>query len=125
MTLPALLLLAFLSPSAQEPPATAPATEATAVEPAEAASAPSASAGDPIQAGLALYKKRRFRQAAAEFKRAVELDPQSAAAHYYLGYSIYKIAEPRRANDPGKQEAAGHFARAYELNPNFKPTWKG
>ena len=119
MTLPALLLLALLSPSAQEPPAAAPA------ETAVAAPAPCASAGDPIQAGLALYKKRRFRQAVAEFQRAVELDPQSAAAHYYLGYTIYKIAEPRRPNDPGKQEAAGHFARAYELNPNFKPTWKG
>jgi tetratricopeptide (TPR) repeat protein len=120
MTLPALLLLALLSPSAQEPPATAPATEPAAVEPASPASADAS-----IQAGLALYKKRRFRQAVAEFQKAVEADPQSAAAHYYLGYTIYKIAEPRRPNDPGKQEAAGHFARAYELNPNFKPTWKG
>ena len=121
MTLPALLLLALFSPAPQDPPASAPAAEPAAVE----APAPSGSADDTIQAGLSLYKKRRFRQAAAEFKRAVEQDPQSAAAHYYLGYSIYKIAEPRRPNDPGKQEAAGHFARAYELNPNFKPTWKG
>src|ERR671922_27124 len=109
MTLPALLLLALLAPKAQEPPATAPAAEPAATEPA----APSAaSADESIQAGLALYKKRRFRQAAAEFQKAVDADPQSAAAHYYLGYTIYKIAEPRRPNDPGKQEAAGHFARA-------------
>ena len=121
MTLPALLLLAAFLPSAQEPPATAPAAESVT---APASSATTMSSDEAIQAGLKLYKKRRFRQAVAEFQRAVDADPQNAAAHYYLGYTIYKIAEPRRPNDPGKQQSAEHFARAYELNPNFKPSWR-
>ena len=52
-------------------------------------------------------------------------DPNSAAAHYYLGYTIYKIAEPKRHDSPGKKEAAAEFAKAYELDPAFKPVWGG
>jgi tetratricopeptide (TPR) repeat protein len=107
MMMPALLVVAILGSSPQEP----------------AAPAPSGSASEEIQAGLAAFNKRRFTQARAAFQRAVEADPQSAAAHFYLGYTIYKIAEPRRRNDPGKQEAAEHFAKAFELDPNFKPAW--
>jgi tetratricopeptide (TPR) repeat protein len=135
MSVSALLLLAILAPAPQEPPATAPppataedgspirATPAVTPEAPAAASAPAPS-GDPLDNGLALYKKRRFKQAEAEFRRAVEADPQNAAAEYYLGYTIYKIAEPRRPNHPGKAEAAEHFAKAYSLDPAFKPTWR-
>jgi tetratricopeptide (TPR) repeat protein len=115
MALPAMLLLATLA-AAQEP-------AAPADKPAPAARAAATSSGDPIEAGLAAFNRRRFTKARAEFERAVEADPQSAAAHYYLGYTIYKIAEPKRRNDPGKQEAAQHFAKAFELDPNFKPAW--
>lgn len=132
MILPALVLLAVLAPAAQDTPSAAPSTdppaaadEATPAASRKSTAGASTSSGDPLQAGLTLYKKRRFRQAVAEFQRAVEADPQSAAAQYYLGYTIYKIAEPRRPNDPGKQQAAEHFAKAYELDPSFRPTWKG
>ena len=138
MMIPAMLLMAILGPAPQEAPATAsapaaprrrarqskadaPAADAAAGS--DTAAAAPASAGDPIQAGLAAFHRRRFTKARAEFERAVEADPQSAAAHYYLGYTIYKIAEPKRHDSPGKHEAAEHFAKAYELDPNFKPVW--
>jgi tetratricopeptide (TPR) repeat protein len=86
-------------------------------------SAPAASADDAIADGLAEYKKRRFAKAAGEFEKAVDANPQSAAAHYYLGYAIYKTAEPKRGFHPDKQKAAAEFAKAYELDPEFKPDW--
>jgi Tfp pilus assembly protein PilF len=111
MLMPAMLLVAVLGPSPQ-----------AATEPA-APAATSASASDEIHAGLEAFRKRRFTQARAAFERAVAADPQSAAAHYYLGYTIYKIAEPKRHDSPGKKEAAAEFAKAFELDPNFKPVW--
>ena len=131
MMVPAMLLLATLGSSPQDPPAAAPAPagrhtarrKAAASASAEAAPATGGSASDEIQAGLDAFARRRFTQAQAAFERAVAADPQSAAAQFYLGYTIYKIAEPKRHDSPGKKEAAEHFAKAYELDPNFKPAW--
>lgn len=74
-------------------------------------------------AGLAAYRRLHFREAERHFQAAVDADPGSAAALYYLGYTVYKIAEPRRPNDPGKQRAAELFARAYQIDPGFMPDW--
>jgi Tfp pilus assembly protein PilF len=140
MMMPAIFLVAILG-SPQALPAAAPTAKAarkaprkkapaTPAEPAAgepaATAAPAGSTGsaaDAIQAGLTAFGKRRFSQAKSEFERAVAADPQSAAAHFYLGYTIYKIAEPKKHDSPGKHEAAEHFAKAYELDPNFKPVW--
>jgi tetratricopeptide (TPR) repeat protein len=117
MMLPMTLLVTALSMPAQEP-AQEPA-------PAVSASATSATSADEhIEMGKALFKKKRFAAARDHFQQAVDANPDSAAAHFYLGYAIYKIAEPKRPNSPGKQEAAQHFARAYELDPAFKPSWR-
>ena len=76
-----------------------------------------------IDAGLAAYKRRRFQEAQRHFQAAVDADPQSAAAHYYLGYVVYKIVEPKRPFHADKQRAAALFAKAYELDPTFRPSW--
>ena len=39
--------------------------------------------GFTIDAGLTAFKKRRFAQAETAFRKAMEADPQSAAAHAY------------------------------------------
>ena len=74
-------------------------------------------------AGMAAYWKLHFREAEGHFQAAVDADPGSAAALYYLGYTVYKIAEPKRPNDPGKRRAADLFARAYQIDPGFTPGW--
>ena len=74
-------------------------------------------------AGMAAYWKLHFQEAESQFQAAVDADPQSAAAIYYLAYPVYKIAEPKRPNDPGKQRAAALFAKAYDLDPGFTPNW--
>ena len=100
-----------------------PAQEPAPAQP-ETTSASAMSAEEHIEAGKALFRRKRFAAARDHFQQAVSANPDSAAAHYYLGYAIYKIAEPKRPNSPGKQEAAGHFAKAYELDPAFKPSWR-
>ena len=107
------LLVTALWMPAQEPAAETPSAAASAM-----------SADEHIQAGLAVFRKKRFAAARGHFQQAVDASPDSAAAHFYLGYTIYKIAEPKRPNSPGKQEAAQHFAKAYELDPGFKPAWR-
>jgi tetratricopeptide (TPR) repeat protein len=98
--------------------------DAPALEPATVAvQETTASARPYIADGIALYKKRRFRAAADQFRKAVDADPASAAAQYYLGYTLYKIGEPTRRLTPEKQESRDHFARAFELDPHFRPTW--
>ena len=113
MLISAMVLTALLAPAPQDPPATAPATAAPS----------GASASEEIQAGLNAFAKHRLSAARAAFERAVAADPNSAAAHYYLGYTIYKIAEPKRPFHPDKQKAAELFAKAYQLDPTFKPVW--
>jgi Flp pilus assembly protein TadD len=80
-------------------------------------------ADDAIDAGIAAFKKRRFAAAEEQFAKAVEAEPNSAAAHFYLGYTIYKRVEPKRPFHPDKQRAADEFAKAFELDPNFTPDW--
>jgi len=90
--------------------------------------APAARPQDPasahIEAGLAAYRRLRFHEAERHFQAAVEANPGSAAARFYLAYSVYKIAEPKRPFDPEKRRAAELFAQAYALDPFFVPDWR-
>jgi len=81
--------------------------------------APAASAS--LEKGVALLRHARYRSARVELEKAVAADPQSAAAHYYLGFSLYKIAEPTRRLTKEKEEAAQHFATCYSIEPGFRP----
>ncbi len=114
-------------PSAATESASAESGDApVAAEPGSTASAPSAppqSASALVQAGLNAYRKRRYAAAEIEFRRALDADPSNAAAAYYLGYTYYKQAERKRPFHAEKQHAAELFARAYELDAHFAPTW--
>lgn len=79
--------------------------------------------GSSIARGLVLYRQLQFRSAQRAFEEAVAADPSSAAAHYYLAYTLYKIAEPTRRLTPEKVRASQEFARCFELDPSFQPTW--
>jgi tetratricopeptide (TPR) repeat protein len=134
MLLPAILLASMLAPP-QEPAPEQPAAEPAAQEEAapqaapgaddEVTSAPipSAAADAAIAAGLKAFRRRNYRQAEIQFRTAMEADAQSAAAAFYLGYTYYKMAEPKRPFHPDKQKAAQLFAKAFELDPAFKPVW--
>ncbi|HEY7509788.1 MAG TPA: tetratricopeptide repeat protein [Vicinamibacteria bacterium] len=113
MTLAALLLAAAVIPAAQEG---TPRPETAAAEPAGSPQAH-------IDAGLREFRRRRFARAQEHFEQAVQANPDDAAATFYLAYTVYKIAEPKRPFHPDKQKAAELFAKAYSLDPNFKPVW--
>jgi len=117
MLLATVLLSAALAPQAP-PPAPTPGVTTTDLP------APPSGAADPhLDAGIAAFKKRRFAAARAEFEKAEAADPQSAAAAYYLGYTYYKIGEPSRRMNPNKEKAKELFAKAFGLDPTFRPTW--
>jgi Tfp pilus assembly protein PilF len=118
MTLAVLFLVFTVAPAAQAPP---PETSATLQK--ESSAGTTASAQPYIDAGVAAFKRRRFAKAEVDFRKAVEADPGSAAAHFYLAYTKYKMVEKKKPFHPGKQEAAAEFARAYELDPTFQPIW--
>ena len=75
------------------------------------ASTPTPSAGDHIDQGIESAEQGRHDEALAEFQRAIELEPENAAAHRNLG-STY--------GEQGKwEEAAASYEKAIELDPDF------
>jgi tetratricopeptide (TPR) repeat protein len=128
--LAAFILAATLAqaPPPDAPPPVEPEPTPAITAPAAADAPPSAAASveatSAIDAGLAAFKRRRFSQARTAFERAVQAEPNSAPATFYLAYTIYKIAEKKRPFHPEKQQAAEMFAKAYELDPTFQPVWQ-
>jgi tetratricopeptide (TPR) repeat protein len=112
MMLATLFLAAAVLPAAQE-------GAARAERAVEAAGSPESH----IEAGLKEFKRRRFARAQEHFEQALQAAPEDAAANFYLAYTVYKIAEPKRPFHPDKQKAAELFAKAYSIDPTFKPVW--
>jgi len=116
MLLSALVLAAVLAPQD-------PAPSAGAVKSADMPAGTTAAAQSNIDAGLAAFKKRRFAAAEADFTKAKDADPASAAPYFYLGYTYYKLAEKKRPFHPDKEKAKEMFAKAYSIDPGFRPVW--
>jgi len=123
MLLATVLLSAALVPQAPGPAAPAPGPVPPGVTAADLPAPPSGAAAPYLDAGIAAFKKRRFAAARAEFEKAEAADPQSAAAAYYLGYTHYKMGEPSRRMNANKEKAKELFAKAFGLDPAFRPTW--
>ena len=124
MLLATVLLSAALAPQAPAPAAPlGPDPASPGVTATELPAPPSGAAAPHLDAGIAAFKKRRFAAARAEFEKAEAADPQSAAAAYYLGYTYYKMGEPSRRMNANKEKAKELFAKAYGLDPTFRPTW--
>ena len=122
MLLPLLFAAAF-GVTPQEATQQTPPEPTLQTTPRAAPAAATGVAQSAIEAGLAAFKRRRFSQAEMEFSRAVAADPGSAAAHFYLGYTHYKMGEPPRRMNAHKETARQEFARAFELDPAFRPVW--
>jgi tetratricopeptide (TPR) repeat protein len=126
MLLP-LLFAAAMGMTSQQAAEQTPTEQTTTLQ-ATPAAAPEAATGvaqAALEAGLAAFKRRRFAQAEVEFNRAAAADPGSAAAHFYLGYTHYKMGEPARRLNAHKEKARQEFARAFELDAAFRPVWAG
>ncbi len=114
MILSALLLSAAL---AQQP-----ASETTQGAAAKDVAAVPSSVAAEIEAGLKAYKRKAYAAAEAHFQKAVDADPNDAAANYYLGYTIYKRVE-KSPFHPDKRRAAKYFDAAFSADPRFRPDW--
>jgi CheY-like chemotaxis protein/TolA-binding protein len=74
-----------------------------------------ATAPELIRRGNLLIKRERFAAAQKLFRRAVELDPRSAAARYGLGRALY---------DGGQEEASlKYFQKAIALKADFSDAY--
>jgi tetratricopeptide (TPR) repeat protein len=121
MPLAAVLLLVLANPqdaSAPTPPPQPPPEAVTATDMATASPAAEA-----ISAGQKAFVRHRFRAAQADFEKAMAADPQSAAAAFYLGYTFYKLGEPSHRMNDNKEKARELFAKAFSLDPGFRPDW--
>jgi tetratricopeptide (TPR) repeat protein len=129
----AVLSAALLAQAAPEPPdqsARPNAAQEAPIEQAPPARDPGPTAGPAagaaaaqIDRGLAAFRARRLAAARAAFESAVAADPQSAAAAFYLGYALYKLGEPSRRMNANKERARELFAKAFSLDPAFKPSF--
>ncbi len=112
--------------NAAQPSAAQPAPPIEQAPPAKEPEAPGASAAGAascVEKGLAAFRARHLKAAREAFESAVVADPQSAAAAYYLGYALYKLGEPSRKMNANKERAKQLFAKAFSLDPTFKPSF--
>jgi len=128
MLLSIFVLAAVLDPSAQAttpapPDAVTPPASSEAVTSADLPKANPGVSQASLDAGLAAFKKRHFTQAEVDFRKALDADPTSAAPYFYLGYTYYKLCEKKRPFHPDKQKAKDMFAKAYAIDPAFRPVW--
>jgi tetratricopeptide (TPR) repeat protein len=65
-----------------------------------------------VRRGLCKHDKQDEKGAKADFEKAIELDPNSAKGHYYLGKSLQALKDPK-----GAKKA---FQKVVELDPDGK-----
>jgi tetratricopeptide (TPR) repeat protein len=111
------------APTVPEEPIPPAGLEASAIPEEPLPAAPSAAVQGHIDAGLKAFVRGRFSSARAEFEKAYEAAPESAATAFYLGYACYKLGEPSLRMNDDKQRARELFAKAYRLDPAFQPVW--
>jgi tetratricopeptide (TPR) repeat protein len=69
--------------------------------------------------GNRLYKEENYRQSIPYYERAVELEPDFAEAHFYLGSSHQSLYRPGKEGDENKQhldKAVAHYEKSLEVN---------
>jgi tetratricopeptide (TPR) repeat protein len=64
-----------------------------------------------IDAGSTLMDKRRFEEAAAKWRRAIELNPAEAPPHNNLGYCLAELGRTA--------QAVAHYEQALSLSPDY------
>jgi Flp pilus assembly protein TadD len=63
--------------------------------------------------GVAHYQEKRWNEAEQQFRKAAEIDPQSAEAHYNLGLTLDKMGD--------HEAAAESFKKVVVLAPKSSP----
>jgi tetratricopeptide (TPR) repeat protein len=67
-----------------------------------------------------MTRKNRFEEAVQAGTRAVQLQPDLVAAHYFLGLAYFAGAETDAAR---YQNAATHLCNATRVDPQWQPSW--
>ena len=94
-----------------EPVATPTTLPPAATQPQQPASTPAPSAAEHIDRGQEYYLQDDLEKAAAEFRAALELEPDNAAAHSYLGAVYDELGQ--------SEQAIIELELAIELSPSY------
>src|SRR5581483_6223126 len=73
-----------------------------------------------MNAGVAAYRSAQYQQAVQDFQKAVDLDPNNATYHLYLGtaYMTQYVPGTQSAdNQAFAEKATSEFTRVLEINP--------
>lgn len=76
-----------------------------------------AKAQEYFQKGMNYYKEKQYDEAIAEFKKALEINPNFAEGFYVLGYTYCSIGS--------NQEALTYFQNAIKIAPNYTDAYNG
>jgi tetratricopeptide (TPR) repeat protein len=71
--------------------------------------------------------KRKVEDATKQFRRAAELDPNSAAAHLWLAQSLVlsRVEGDNEGNKVLRDEACGEYRKALRIDPRNEDAKKG
>ncbi len=92
------------------PPTKAPVTS-TPVLTSTPVPTPTLSASDHVNQGHEYFQEGKYDEAAAEFQKAIELDPENANAHRNMG-SVYSRQDKL-------EEAVAAYEKAIEIDPDY------
>jgi tetratricopeptide (TPR) repeat protein len=65
----------------------------------------------PLTPAGVYYEKAEFDRAIADFRRAIEINPESAVSHCNLGWTYEAIGDER--------QAIAHYRKALEFDPSL------
>ncbi len=80
-------------------------------------------AAEAMERGHECFKFRKWDEAVHEFRKAVEIDPGSAKARYWLAHA-YSVSDPDFSirRERSVDAAIGEYKNAIELDPSFGPS---
>ncbi len=72
--------------------------------------------------GLRLYRQKKYAEAAKEFQQAVDINPQSASAHWNLARAMGMLLQGKKACENGVNQSViiQHLFKACRLKPRLK-----
>jgi tetratricopeptide (TPR) repeat protein len=76
-----------------------------------------------VERGDTFSEKRRLEEAAAEYRKALQSEPESSRIHFKLGSVLLEVARgqwaggDRETAERGRDEAAAHLRKAIEIDP--------
>ena len=77
-----------------------------------------------IDAGLKAFKRHRYSQAEIDFRKAMDAGPVQRGGRLLPRLHVLQDGRAEAPVPSRQAKSAQLFARAFELDPKFKPVWR-